>query len=412
MISFADARSQILASVLQLGRQEVRLTKLLGSYLAQPVIATGDLPGFDNSAVDGFGVLASDVSPASDGSPVKLRVSGVIQAGDPGNERLVSGTALKILTGAPVPPTADSVVMKEFCEEKNGFVLVKQPIRIGENIRRRGGEYKKGQEVLPKGVRVTPPVIGLLATLGFSSFPVYMKPRLAVVGTGNELVKPGRPLQQGQIYDSNSYALVAAAQDAGVDVCRSFLARDDADSTRNAVTQALRESDVLITAGGVSVGDYDIVKDVLEECGVSGLFWRIAIKPGKPVYFGTLDSKSGSKRKLVFGLPGNPVSALVTFHQLVRPALLKMMGAGSADRFTLTATLKKRIAKKAGRLEFVRGILAIESGQLVVQPAAGQDSHMLGGLSQADCLIYFPLEQELLPEGESVQVELLSWSAS
>ncbi len=410
MISFEEARAQILASVSPLGKQEVKLTKLLGSFLSEPVTAAQDLPGFDNSAVDGFGVLVSDVHSATADSPARLHLSGVIRAGDPGNLHLAPGNVVKILTGAPVPHSVDAVVMREYCEESNGYVYVRQAADRGENIRRKGGEFRQGQVVLQQGMRVTPPVIGLLATLGYSSAPVFKKPRLAVIGTGDELVKPGRPLACGQIYDSNSYALVAAAKGLGIDVCRSYLARDDFDSTANVIRLALRESDVLISAGGVSVGDYDIVKDVLEDCGVHGLFWKIAMKPGKPVYFGTLDSKQGSRRKLVFGLPGNPVSALVTFHELVAPALRKMMGAKSVLPQTLLVTLGQTLKKRPGRLEFVRGSLVLEEGAMVVRPTTGQDSHMLGGLSQANCLIHFPADEEQLPEGSQARVDLLDWS--
>ncbi len=410
MISFEEARSEILQATYRLESQEMRLAKLLGSYLAGPVVANRDLPAFDNSAVDGYGVLVSDLHGASEESPVALKLSGTIQAGDTGVEMLSSGAALKILTGATVPDSVDAVVMREYCEERNGHVLVKQSVRTGENIRRRGAEFKQGQEILPAGLKITPPMIGLLAMLGFPTFPVYKKPRVAIIATGNELVKPGRDLQHGQIYDSNTYALVAAVSDLGIDRCRTFLARDDADSTRNAIRHGLKESDVLITAGGVSVGDYDIVKDILEECGVHGHFWRIAIKPGKPVYFGTLDSKKGSKRKLVFGLPGNPVSALVTFHQLVRPALLKMMGASTFTIQSVPGKLTKTLSKKAGRLEFVRAVMSLEGDQTMIQPTAGQDSHMLGGLSLANCLVRFDREAEVIEEGDRVLAELLSWS--
>jgi molybdopterin molybdotransferase len=410
MISFEEALCEILKATCTLERQDVRLAKLLGSYLAAPVVATRDLPSFDNSAVDGFGVLTADLRQASPESPVALKLAGTIQAGDAGGERLTAGAAFKILTGATVPDSVEAVVMREFCEERNGHVLVRKSVQTGENIRRRGAEFQKGQEILPPGLRITPPIIGLLAMLGFSAFSVCKKPRLAVIATGNELVKPGRALQPGQIYDSNTYALVAAANDLGIELCRTFLARDDADSTRNAIKQGLRESDVLITAGGVSVGDYDIVKDVLEECGVRGHFWQIAIKPGKPVYFGTLDSKRGSKRKLVFGLPGNPVSALVTFHQLVRPSLLKMMGASTFTNQTVPGKLTRTLSKKSGRLEFVRAVMSVAGNQAMVSPAAGQDSHMLGGLSLANCLVRFDCDADELAEGAQVVAELLSWN--
>lgn len=410
MISFAEARARILDAVSPLGVESVRLDRINGCYLAEPIIANRDMPGFDNSAVDGFGVLVNDVARASVESPVQLQLSGVIQAGDSGESQLAAGCALKILTGAVVPDSVQAVIMREYCQESNGHVTVSIGARLGENIRRRAGEYQQGQEILTAGVLATPPIVGLLAALGHKTFPVHKKPRVAVVGTGDELVKPGRQLGPGQIYDSNSYALRSAVVSMGLNSCRTYTARDDFDSTRSTLKAALVNSDVLITAGGVSVGDYDIVKDVLEECGVQGLFWRIAIKPGKPVYFGTLDSKRSGRRKLVFGLPGNPVSALVTFHLFVRPALLKVSGAGNNEQPLVKAKLTASLKKKSGRMEFVRGILRYENGLPEAQPVTGQDSHMLGGLSQANCLIHFPLEAEVLERGSEVLVEQLHWT--
>jgi molybdopterin molybdotransferase len=410
MISYDEALNTILQHTQPLGRQRIRLENLLGAFLARPVVARYDMPLFDNAAVDGFGVQLADVQQASEGSPAKLGLAGVVQAGDAPNLQLQSGQTVKVLTGASVPAGVEAVIMREFCEEQNGYVYLKLPARQGENIRRRGEEFRKGHEVLPAGMLVTPPVIGLLASFGYTSYWVHHKPRVALVSTGNELVRPGKPLGKGQIYDSNSYAMAASLRNLGIEWCQVYSVRDEARSTRQVLARALKEADVVIPLGGVSVGDYDLVKEVLTNLGVEQIFWKIAMKPGKPVYFGRFQSSKSARPKLVFGLPGNPVSALVTYHQLVKPALLKMMGAQAPAPLQLQAVLAKSLKKKPARMEFVRGFLAQESGQLVVYPTIGQDSHMLWGLSKANCLIPFPTEAQVLAKDEAVPVELLGWS--
>ncbi|HEY9871111.1 MAG TPA: molybdopterin molybdotransferase MoeA, partial [Candidatus Obscuribacterales bacterium] len=248
-----------------------------------------------------------------------------------------------------------------------------------------------------------------LAASGHRSFPAYRKPSVAIISTGDELVEPGQPLQPGQIYNSNTYALQAAVAALSIDRCALFHTRDDRDSTREVLSSALDSADVAISAGGVSVGDFDFVKDVAEQLGIETVFWRIALKPGKPVYFGKRASTAGTTSKLIFGLPGNPVSALVTFHQLVRPALLKILGQQDRQPLALHATLTRTIRKKAGRMEFVRGVASSRDHTLYVEPTAGQESHMMGGLAPANCLILFPLEAEVLTEGQEVGIDLLEW---
>src|SRR5262249_5475018 len=313
-------------------------------------------------------------------------------------------------TGATVPASVQAVVMREYCQEHNGTVVIRQSARAGENIRRRGEEFKAGEQILPAGIRVNPPVLGLLAGLGHASFPAYPKPSVAVISTGDELISPGQSLQPGQIFDSNSFALQSAVNALTVDRSTRLHTGDDPESTKEVLTAALAFADIVISAGGVSVGDFDFVKDVSEQIGIETIFWRIALKPGKPVYFGRRRATAGSAQKLIFGLPGNPVSALVTFHQLVKPALLKIMGLLNHEPVSLCARLTRTIRKKAGRMEFVRGILRTDSGQLQVEPTTGQESHMMGGLAPANCLIIFPLDDTILPEGQAVIVELLSWS--
>jgi molybdopterin molybdotransferase len=284
---------------------------------------------------------------------------------------------------------------------------MQRAVRMGENIRRAGEEFQAGDEVLPAGVRVTPPVVGLLAALGLTSAHVRRKPRVALVVTGSELALPGEPLRPGQIYDANSHALQAALASGGIDRCAVYHAVDDPGILQDRLREALHAAEVVLTIGGVSVGDYDFVKDAGAALGITTHFWSVAIKPAKPTYFGTLGS--GRQKRYLFGLPGNPVSALVAYYYFVRPSLRQLMGQPADDTLSLYAELGSDLKKKAGREELVRGIASLEGDRLLVQSAEGQESHMLGGLSQANCIIRFPLELERLAAGSRVRIDLLEW---
>jgi molybdopterin molybdotransferase len=311
------------------------------------------------------------------------------------------------------------VVMKEYCTEADGDVLIEKAAYPGQHIRRAGGEFPRGRQVLTAGTRVTPPVVGLLATCGCSTVAVYRKPKVAIIITGDELTAPGKKLRRGRTYDANSYSLTSALHDLGIRESRVLHAEDTMRSLRAALVRAIRSADVVIPVGGVSVGEHDLVKEVLEKLGVKTVFWRAAIKPGKPNYFGIYHTpsrgksagrpKSTTAKKLIFGLPGNSVSALVSYHQLVRPALLKIMGYECTGRSILHATLQVNCRKNDNRLEWVRGRLTTKGGTVLVRPTTGQDSHMIGGLAQANCLIRFPRGKSELRKGEQVAVEPLNW---
>lgn len=412
MTSYEDARGQILARIGVMPTTTVALPRLLGHVTAMPVVARLDSPPFDNSAVDGYGVRVQDLANASEEQPVKLALKGTIRAGDaPPSTRLSTNTAFKILTGACVPQNVEAMVMREYCREESGHVYISTTATAGENIRRRGGEFLRGTEVMEAGRLITPSLVGLIANLGYRSFEVYRKPKACVVTTGNELTKPGRDLMPGMIYDSNSYAMESALRTSGIDDVLTLHAREDFANTKAILIRALSFSDIVISTGGVSVGEFDYVKTALEALGVKTQLWRIAIKPGKPVYFGILEGKRGRRNKYVFGLPGNPVSALVTYHQFVLPALRKLSGlADYADEIWLPAVLTRPIKKKPGRLEFVRGKLVMRDGTLHVEPTTGQDSHMLGGLAGADALIYFDKDVPEFAAGKQVKVTPLRWS--
>jgi molybdopterin molybdotransferase len=443
MLTYEQALKAILDNCQPLASETISLGNSLRRVLAAPIKANFDLPQFNNSAVDGFGVLVEDLVKASPENPKSLVVIGEMTAGaDPSaniaNTRINPGQCIRILTGAPVPGTVEAVVMKEVCKEKREGKVDGPPeaidvcasARIGENIRLQGEEIEAGATVLQPGTVVTPPVLGLIATLGITEFSVHRSPRVAVIATGDELIEPGQPLAEGQIYNSNTYALVAALNALGVTEVKRFHAKDNREETTRVLQEALAFADIVISAGGVSVGEYDFIKDVCEEQGVETIFWRIAIKPGKPVYFGVnRKSKAG---QLVFGLPGNPVSALVTFNLFVKPVIARLQGAVNTKRL-FQAKAARNLKKKAGRLDFVRGQLSlVNSGEsnygqtngskspnesrgtkqaidITVMPTLGQESHMLTGLAKADCLMHFAQELEFLPEGEYLPVELLNW---
>lgn len=421
MLTYEQALKAILDNCQPLSSETVSLSNSLRRVIAAPIKANFDLPQFNNSAVDGFGVLVEDLISASPTSPVTLTIIGEMSAGaDPSanasNGRLNSGQCIRILTGAPVPGDVEAVVMKEVCQQQEAdqkqesqleTIVVSASTRIGENIRLQGEEIEAGATVLQPGTRITPPVLGLLATLGISELSVYRTPRVAVIATGDELIEPGLPLAEGQIYNSNSYALVAALNALGVTEVQRFHARDNRPETTKVLQEAFEFADIVISAGGVSVGEYDFIKEVCEEQGVDTIFWRIAIKPGKPVYFGI--NRRSKPGQLVFGLPGNPVSALVTFNLFVKPALARLQG-GSITKRHFQAKAARHLKKKAGRLDFVRGKLSIaNSGEITAMPTIGQESHMLSGLAKADCLLHFAQELEFLPEGGNLTVELLDW---
>ncbi|MBX9720988.1 MAG: molybdopterin molybdotransferase MoeA, partial [Candidatus Obscuribacterales bacterium] len=307
MISFEEARSIVLNNV-QIGpKTRVRLEKLLGSILAEPVLASHDLPHFDNSAVDGFAICLADILDASEQNAIELPVAGEIRAGDVVPASIPSGSVYKIFTGAPVPSGTDAIVMREYCTENGTTVKIAKRPGPGENIRRRGEEFLRGKQILTEGMRVTPSVVGLLASLGQASFMVRKKPTVAIVTTGNELIKPGKNLTSGKIYDSNSFALTAALESLGIDEFLPLHSREDHSETTKVLGLALDFADVVITAGGVSVGDHDYVKPVLEELGVKTMVYKVAMKPGKPFYFGIAPVNKKGKRQYIFGLPGNPV---------------------------------------------------------------------------------------------------------
>ncbi|MGV3614829.1 MAG: gephyrin-like molybdotransferase Glp [Fimbriimonas sp.] len=370
MTTYESALATILADARPLPLRLAPVDSDLRGVLAREVAAPIDLPPFDNSAVDGYAVRLPIEGP--------LLLVGETSAGQPAGRPLQPGEAIRIFTGAPIPPGTHAVVMQEDVSAEADRITVPETPRPSANIRRQGEELHVGAPVLPAGHVVTPATIGVLATLGLTEVAVSDTPRIGIVATGNELVPPGQPLAAGQVYASNGVALAAAARALGVATTVAH-AVDDPGALREALAEALTSHDIVITAGGVSVGAYDYVRSAWRELGLTERFWRVAIKPGKPVLFGIAPNGS-----LAFGLPGNPVSALVTFHLFVRPAIRAMQGLPPEPPVSLR--LGSPVRGSVGRDDFVR----VQLVDGLAFPLERQGSHMASGLALADALVRIP----------------------
>lgn len=395
MLTYDQAFAQILGKITPLDPVELPLTDALGCVLAEDIISPQNIPPFDNSSMDGFAVRAIDLAAV----PKTLPVQGDIPAGALFVPALMPGKALRIMTGAPVPDGADMVVPVEDTEAQAGDIAFLERVTMGQNIRRAGEDVTAGSVVVTAGSQIRPAEIGMMAAVGRASVRARPRPRVAILSTGDELIEPGHALQTGQIYNSNAYALAAQVTDAGGIVTHRLHARDTEKALREAF-DTCAGVDVLITSGGVSVGDYDFVKTVFAERGTLD-FWRVAIRPGKPIAFGRWG------QTVFFGLPGNPVSSMVTFELFVRPALRKMRGLTDLSRPAVTARLTEEAAHTPGRQSYQRAVVTLERGEHVVRPTRGQGSGMMHGMVQANALLVIPAETPTISVGETVTVLLL-----
>jgi molybdopterin molybdotransferase len=390
VISEEEARRQILEKVSPLNQRPVSLADAINCFSARDYFARLPLPAFDNSAMDGYAVVASSCRKGG-----RLRVIGEQPAGPDRKLRVSGGEAIRIFTGAPVPQGADAIVMQEDVTRDGTEILVNVDVEAGEFIRRRGCDLAEGQMILRKGRRLQAATIALLASQGFTDVIVGGKPTAEVISTGDELVQPGEELQPGQIYDSNSVLLSALLKGCGVGDAAVENCRDDRLSLDNAIKRGIKRQ-VLIISGGVSVGEHDLVKEALREVGAKIEIWRVAVKPGKPFLFGNIGGG------YVFGLPGNPVSAFVTFLQFVRPAILRMMGATNLDLPQVSAKLTVDLTNDGDRPHYIRGKL--EHGEFT--PIGRQESHALFGLSQANALLRLAVGQSFKAD-QIVDVQML-----
>ncbi len=405
MISYPEALRIVLDNIRPLPIETVPVDKALGGFLARPAKAPAHSPRFEQSAMDGYAVRMADVAGSRPGHPVVLKLADELPAGEQKSVTLKKGQTVKVFTGSRLPRGCEVVVMKEYVTlSDNHEAAIAWKVSKGDHIRRIGEEYRRGDVILPVGVRVTPPVVGMLVMLGKSRAAVRRLPTVTVITMGNELVAPGTRLGPGQIPDSNGPAVAAALRALGVTRIRRRRVKDKLPALVKAMKDGLENSDLVVTVGGASVGDYDYVHDARKELGVRDIFTKVAIKPGKPNLFGL------SRRKTpVFGLPGNPVSALVSFHELVKPAVLKMMGSLEEGSLVLPVRLDEATRKKPGRLNWLRGRLDVEGRDLTAELVTGQGSHMLSGLAMADVLVEIPLEAAGTAAGQTLQAVKLDW---
>jgi molybdopterin molybdotransferase len=398
MQSVESYLSDVLAVIRPLPPRGLRLDEAGGAVLAEDVAAAWALPPFDNSGMDGYAVLAADVAAATPERPVTLPVRGEIPAGDTRRHDLAQGTCLRIMTGAPLPSGADAVIPVEWTDGGSAHVTISRAPEPGNAIRRAGGDAAVGDVLLAAGTRVGPVQIGLLAAAGRDTVIVRPSPRITVMSTGNELIEPGQPVRPGQIWESNSRMLAAAAQQAGYRARRHAIVPDDKAAVLTAIEEALADTDLLVTTGGVSMGgEHDIVKAALLALGTV-TFRKIAMQPGMPQGFGVV----GPADTPIFTLPGNPVSAYVSFQLFVRPAASVLQSLGPERLAATSAELAGPVRSPAGRRSYLRGVLDAAAG--TVAPVSGQSSHQLAALARADALIIVPESVTELPGGTQVDV--------
>jgi molybdopterin molybdotransferase len=402
LVPFAEARAGVLARLAPLPVREVALNDALGCVLATDVAAAEDLPPFANSAMDGFAARGADLAGAGEDHPVALKVTGEVFAGTGRLPTVSPGGAARIMTGGALPPGADTVVPVEQTSVEGDTVLVRLDPGPGRFVREAGEDVRQGTVVLERGRALDPAAIGMLASVGRKTVPVHPRPRVMVVSTGDELVDPGEPLGPGQIRDSNSWLLVAQARSAGADALRCDKLRDDPEALRRGFALAAAEGDLVLTSGGVSVGDRDYTKQVLATLGDVRSF-KVGMQPGMPQAFGVA---AGTP---LYGLPGNPVSCFVVFETLVRPGLRRLAGHPDdrLDRPRVVARLGEPVRSPAGKVSFLRVRLEVGDEGLVATLTGNQGSGVLSSCVAADGLAVVPAEHRELPAGAALQVVLL-----
>ena len=398
MRSVDEHLAEVLQVVQPLSPLEVGLLDAHGCVLAEDVVAPRPLPGFDNSAMDGYAVRAADVQHV----PCVLPVVGDVAAGPASPLSVQPGLSVRIMTGACMPAGADTVIPVEHTDGGLAQVRIDRLPTIGQHIRRAGEDVQPGELVLAAGSHLGAAQVGLAAAVGRARLLVRPRPRVVVVSTGDELVEPGGALLPGQLYDSNSVALTAACTEAGAIAYRVGILPDDGPRLLDTLEDQLVRADLLLTSGGVSVGAYDVVKEVLSRLGTVG-FHKVAMQPGMPQAFGVI----GPDRTPVFGLPGNPVSALVSFEAFVRPALRRMLGAPTVTRPLISAITSEELRSPKDKRSFLRVHLEVRDGAYVVSTVSGAGSHLVAGLARANAFAVVPEGVEHVPAGQPVQVMVL-----
>ena len=377
--------------------ESLPLRAALGRVLATDIKSGINVPSGRNSAMDGYAINAAAL-PATGAATLKL--AGASFAGKPFNGRLGRGECVRIMTGAILPEGSDTVIMQEAVETIAGGIRIDAAVKPGDNVREAGEDLARGDRVLEKGARLTPADLGVLASLGLAEVAVSRNLKVAFFSTGDELRSVGEPLEDGLIYDSNRYTLHGMLARLGVEIIDLGIVRDEPELMEQAFLKARDKADILITSGGVSVGEADYVKETLRARGEVD-FWKVAMKPGRPLTFGKLGDTC------FFGLPGNPVSVMVTFYQFVQPAIKKMLGETVTAPITLQAPCASRLKKRPGRVEYQRGILTRDkSGRFTVQKTGAQDSGILSSMAAANCFIVLPIDNDGVEPGDNVAVQL------
>ncbi|MGB1297487.1 MAG: gephyrin-like molybdotransferase Glp [Psychrobium sp.] len=398
MLAYETALQEALASVsVKSSSTSLPLSQALGRVLAYDVLSPMDMPPFSQSAMDGYALLAADLE-----STNELSVVGKSFAGHPYSGAIASGECVRIMTGAVLPEGCDSVIMQEKVSVDGDSITIASDVNAGQCVRAKGHEYRAGDVALKRGTPISARHIALLASMGFKEVEVFELLTVAIFSTGDELIELGELLAAGQIYDSNRYSLIAQLEKLNCRVLDYGIIPDCVTQIEQAFSQANSEADVVITSGGVSVGEADYTKEVLDKLG-NIEFWKVAVKPGKPLAFGYLSDS------VFLGLPGNPVSAMVTFDKVAKPVLKKLAGEIDTPQMLLAATCKTLLRKNVGRLEFQRGFAATDdNGNLVVETTGGQGSGMVGSMCAANCYIVLPQMQGDIAAGETVMIELFS----
>ncbi|MEM7017152.1 MAG: molybdopterin molybdotransferase MoeA [Pseudomonadota bacterium] len=400
LLPVAEALRRVLAQLQPItGKVRLGLRDALGRVLSEDIVSPVNVPSHTNSAMDGYAIKSGDIP---ESGQRKLTLAGTSWAGRPFEGTVNPGKAVRIMTGAVMPDDTDTVVIQEQVERTGDEIEIGTGHEVGQNVRTPGEDIKQGELILPAGKALRPTDLGLLASLGIPEVIVARKVRVAFFSTGDELRNVGQPLGKGQIYDSSRYTLHALLKQLDVEILDMGIVRDEPEAVKQAFLDATEQADVLLTTGGVSVGDADFVKETLEAVGQVS-FWKIAMKPGRPLAFGKV------KNTWFFGLPGNPVSSTVTFIQFVKPAMYKLMGIDPLPQpKTLKARTLKMLKKQPGRMDFQRGILdKDENGEWIVHSTGAQGSHILSSVSKANCFIVLPLESGNVEAGSWVDVELM-----
>lgn len=394
MVSFEEARGIVLSSVQPGGVEHVHLLEAAGRVLARDMISPWDMPMWDNSAMDGYAVRYADCREI----PCRLEVKGFLPAGANADGVAVeAGCAVRIMTGAPTPDGCDAVVPVEETDNGQSVVTLREAVTKGQHIRLRGEDVPAGMTFLRAGTLIRPPEVNMLATFGMALAPVFRRPVVAILSTGDELVELGRTPGAGEIINSNTLSLAAAVQEAGGIAHILGIARDNRESHLEKLHDGLK-ADMLITSAGVSAGDCDMVRDILQEIGAQQMFWKVAVKPGGPTAFAMYGTVP------VFSLPGNPVSAMITFEEFVRPALLKMLGRQRVLRPLFKAVLKESLKKKAGKAQIVRLRLEKEAGRWYANSAGNQQTAIVKTMVDAQAIALLPAESSGCAAGDEVDV--------